>query len=75
MSGPDRIAQARSLVQDVLLGVITAESDPHVFEDDLLYLAVGTLRREPSELAWLQEQLAQPHPGAAWVRACLPPVV
>lgn len=73
MSSPDRIAAARELIQDVLLGVITAESDPHVFEDDLLYLAVGTLRREPTELAWLEEQLAERHPGAAWVRACLPP--
>ncbi len=60
-------------MHQVLLGVITAESDPQVFEDDLLYLAVGILRGEPTELAWLHEQLSQRHPGAAWVRACLPP--
>jgi len=60
------------LVQDVLLGVVTPESHPHIFDDDLLYFAVGTLRRKPMELAWLQEQLAHGHPGTAWVRACLP---
>jgi hypothetical protein len=73
MSSPDRIAQARALILEVLSGQVTPESARYVFDDDLLYLAVGTLRREPAELAWLRDQLTQPHPGAALVRACLPP--
>ena len=67
----DRVAQSKSLVQDVLAGRKTPDSDPAVFEDDLLYLAVGVLRQQ--DLAWLEARLSEGGAGSSLVRACLPP--
>jgi|GEM_PF-1891870 len=46
---------AQALVLDVLKGVVTEDSHPHVFDDDLLYFGVRNL--EANDMAWLKTQL------------------
>ena len=41
----DPLEQQKRLVEEVLQGIVTPESDPAVGEDDLLYLAVAGRRK------------------------------
>lgn len=52
MSVPaERLKAARELVTGVITGSVTPDADPAVFNDDLLYMAVGML--EQLDQAWL----------------------
>jgi hypothetical protein len=53
----ERLACARQMVDGVLEGRITQESDPAVFSDDLLYFNVRIL--ESQEGDWLFARLAE----------------
>ncbi|HBP17869.1 MAG TPA: hypothetical protein DEA08_08750, partial [Planctomycetes bacterium] len=68
---PDRLEVARQIVRAVLSGAQTPTNAPPLFEDDLLYLAVATLRQ--LDPAWLSEALTQGGPGLTLVAQCLPP--
>jgi hypothetical protein len=50
----ERLQAARELVDNVIAGRVTPDSDPAVFNDDLLYMAVGML--EQLDQAWLYER-------------------
>ena len=66
----DPLEQQKRLVEEVLQGIVTPESDPAVWEDDLLYLAVAVLKK--SDVNWLETRLEQGGPGACLVAECMP---
>lgn len=65
------------LVRDVAAGRTTPEAHPWVFDDDVLYFAVGRLETAPGCVERLVAALLEPesrHPeGRAHVLACLEP--
>ena len=60
----ERLQAARELVEKVIDGRVTPDADPAVFNDDLLYMAVGML--EQLDQAWLYARFDAP--GAATER-------
>ncbi len=56
-ASPERLASARQMVEAVLDGRITEETNPAVFADDLLYFNVRILETQEGE--WLFTRLGE----------------
>ena len=67
---PDRLEVAKQIVRSVLSGAQTPANARPLFEDDLLYFAVATLRK--LDPAWLSDALAEGGPGHRLVAQCVP---
>ncbi|OIV38843.1 hypothetical protein BIV57_03640 [Mangrovactinospora gilvigrisea] len=72
MSAEDRIAADRQVVTDHLEGRVTPETDPWIYDDDVLYFAA--LRLAKADRGWLEERAADPSRPASrrsWLRSAL----